>query len=48
MHASGRRRGLTVSAAFLAAVAAVLAVVLPLSHAAPPPPARGSTARRAS
>jgi hypothetical protein len=35
VHGSGRRRVLTVSAAFLAAVAAVLAVGLPRSHAAP-------------
>jgi hypothetical protein len=34
VRAIGRRRGLTISAAFLAAVAAVLAIVLPLSHAA--------------
>ena len=39
MHASGRPRVLAVAGAFLAVVAAVLAVVLPLSHspAAPAP-----------
>ena len=41
MHASGRRRVLAVSGAFLAAVAAVLAVVLPLSSS-PAAPARAA------
>lgn len=43
MHASGRRRVLAVSGAFLAAVAAVLAVALPLSGSpAAPAPAGGA------
>ena len=43
MRAIGRPRVLTVSGAFLAALAAVLAVVLPLSHS-PAAPARADTA----
>jgi hypothetical protein len=42
VHASGRRRVLAVSGAFLAAVAAVLAVVLPLSGS-PAAPARAES-----
>ena len=43
MHASGRPRVLAVAGAFLAVVAAVLAVVLPLSHSQAAP-ARADTA----
>ena len=48
MRASGRRRGLTISAAFPVAVATMLAVVLPLSHGAPaaaPGPAKTGAVR---
>ena len=44
MHASGRRRVLAVSGAFLAAVAAVFAVAAPLSGSpAAPAPADAAT-----
>jgi hypothetical protein len=46
VHSGGRRRVLAVSGAFLAAVAAVLAVVLPLSGSVPAAaPARADTAK---
>jgi hypothetical protein len=43
VHASGRRRVLTVSGAFLASVAAVLAITLPLSSSHPAPTPAGGT-----
>jgi hypothetical protein len=46
VHASGRQRVLAVSGAFLAAVAAVLAVVLPLSGSPSPAAPAGADAAR--